>query len=691
MKKIIFSLLIELTNFQFLQAQLPVIFHDDFNNNNYGWFEMQNENVTLQIREGKYYFKVPEGGWMSYLTPYIVPTKDFSLEATFTQLDGKIDNGIGFIWGYDNKSINTFTFTTNGNYRIYCADKNLGISEEWHTTENVNPLGQENKLKIEQRHDMTIFYLNGKELTKTKIIPWYGKQVGFVSYTQMRFLVDDFSISNDVKLILPEKINQDVVKENLGFNVNSPYDEVSPKISADGKTLYFGRKKSPDNIGGIEDGEDMWMSTTKDDRTWSKSINLGPPVNTSSVNNLISVSTDNNTLLFHAGDGFSFMHRTLDSWSPLEDQGIHFKNESDYLEGCLSPDGKVILFTAMLKKNAFYNPNVKEKDIYVCIKLGDLKWSEPINTGKILNSRGDECSPFLSADGKTLYFGTDGRPGFGGTDVFMSKRLSDDWRQWSEPVNLGLGINSVGFDAYYTLPASGEYGYMVNNIKTLGLTDIVRFKLPQNLRPEPVVLVSGKVLNAKTKEAVSAAITFDDLSTGKEIGEARSDPHQGDYKIALPSGRNYGFHANVAGFLSVNENLQLIDLKEYSEVKRDLYLVPIEIGESIQLKNVFFVQSKAQLKPESFPELDRLSQILKDNPTIEIELGGHTDSHGDAKSNLSLSLLRVNAVKNYLVSKGIDVKRISGKGYGGTTPIAPNDTDVNRQLNRRVEFKITKK
>jgi outer membrane protein OmpA-like peptidoglycan-associated protein len=273
----------------------------------------------------------------------------------------------------------------------------------------------------------------------------------------------------------------------------------------------------------------------------------------------------------------------------------------------------------------------------------------------------------------------------------MSRRLSDDWKQWTEPVNLGLGINTVGFDAYYTLPASGEHGYMVSNISTLGMTDIIRFKIPPAVKPDPVVLISGRVLNAKTQEPLPAMIKFDDLTTGKEVGEARVNPRTGDFRIALPAGKNYGYHAAASGYLSVSENLELVNLKEYSELKKDLLLVPIEIGESIQLKNVFFVQSKAELKPESYPELDRLVKIMKDNPTIEIEINGHTDNQGLPAANLELSEKRVEAVRQYLVSKGVQPKRMSGKGYGGSRPIAPSTTEENRQMNRRVEFKIVKK
>src|SRR5690606_8641662 len=176
----------------------------------------------------------------------------------------------------------------------------------------------------------------------------------------------------------------------------------------------------------------------------------------------ISVSTDNNTFLFHSADGFTVIHRTTEGWTQPEDLGIHFQNESDFLEGCLSPDGKAIIFVAKLKGNVYYTPGNRERDIYICLKRSDGTWGAPFNAGRDINSPGDEYSPFLAADGRTMYFATNGRPGYGGVDIFMSKRMSDDWRHWSPPVNLGLGINTVGFDAYYTLPASGTYGYMVS-------------------------------------------------------------------------------------------------------------------------------------------------------------------------------------------------------------------------------------
>ncbi len=673
-------------------AQLPVILYETFDTNKYGWFEGETEEYKVLFQDGKYLIEAPEGGWMSYLAPYVETDKDFSIEAAFTQVDGKDNNGIGFIWGFDgNHGMNNFTFTTSGFYRIYTSDRSLGVSDEWRETNLVRPMGQENTVKVERKRNAMFFYLNGRQVATTPIFPWHGKYLGFVTYTKMKLLIDDFIFKHDVTINLPPRLSTSGVRENLGENVNTSFDEVSPKISSDGRTLYFGRKHSPENVGGVRDREDIWESHTVDGRIWSVSANLGPPVNTSTTNNLVSVSTDNNTFLFHVNDGFAFRHRTTTGWSTLEDLGIHFHNESDFLEGSLSPDGKAILFVAKLKANAYYRSDEKERDIYACVKRADGTWSPPIHTGRVLNSPGDEYSPFLSADNKTLYFASNGRPGYGDVDIFMSRRMSDGWDKWSEPVNLGLGINTVGFDAYYTIPASGDYGYMVSNINSRGLTDIIRFKLPETVKPDPVVLVQGKVLNARTQTPLEAVIRFDDLKTGKDEGEARSDPRTGEYRIVLPAGKNYGYHAEAPGYLSVNENLELVELRQYVELTKDLLLVPIEIGESIQLKNVFFAQSKAVLLPESYPELDRLVRIMKENKTIEIQLEGHTDGRGDPRANIALSEERVQAVKQYLVSKGISEKRIVGKGYGGAKPMVSNDTEENRKLNRRVEFKITKK
>jgi outer membrane protein OmpA-like peptidoglycan-associated protein len=324
------------------------------------------------------------------------------------------------------------------------------------------------------------------------------------------------------------------------------------------------------------------------------------------------------------------------------------------------------------------------------LKQGD-KWSPPINLGKIINTPGEETSPFLSADGTTMYFSSNGRAGFGDQDIFVSRKQGQGWTDWSTPVNLGPGINSEYFDAYYTVPASGDYAYFVSYDHGFGKADIFRIKLHETVKPKPVTLVKGNVLNSKTNLPLAASIHFENLETGAEVGEARSDPKTGAYQIILPYGSNYGVRALASGFYSVNENLELKASDNYNEVSKDLMLVPIEIGETMKLNNVFFTAGTPTLKPESFPELDRLVTILKDNPSIFIQLEGHTDNFGDAQVLQKLSEGRVETVKQYLVSHGIDAKRITGQGYGATKPVSTGTTEEDRKKNRRVEFKILKK
>ncbi|MFZ6013249.1 MAG: OmpA family protein, partial [Bacteroidota bacterium] len=221
--------------------------------------------------------------------------------------------------------------------------------------------------------------------------------------------------------------------------------------------------------------------------------------------------------------------------------------------------------------------------------------------------------------------------------------------------------------------------------------DIFRIKLHEDVKPDPVILVKGFVLNNSTKRPLGATIHFENLVSGAEVGEARSDPKTGAYQIILPYGAHYGVRANLNGFYSVHQNLELQKNSKYNEIAQDLLMVPIEIGETVKLNNVFFEAGLPTLKAESYPELDRLVKILRDNPGISIELAGHTDNKGTADALMKLSEDRVVAVKTYIVDRGITESRIAGKGYGATRPVAPSDTEENSRLNRRVEFKITKK
>ncbi|MFI5187448.1 MAG: OmpA family protein, partial [Chitinophagales bacterium] len=225
-----------------------------------------------------------------------------------------------------------------------------------------------------------------------------------------------------------------------------------------------------------------------------------------------------------------------------------------------------------------------------------------------------------------------------------------------------------------------------------GESDIVRVKLLEKEKPNPVVLVNGNVYNKKTNQPLSASLIYETLPDGTETGNGISNPTDGSFKIVLPYDKNYLIRASADKFFAISENLNLDSLVKagYKEIHKDLYLVPIEVGQVVRLNNVFFDFDKWNLRSESFVELDRVVQLLKDNPAIEIEMSAHTDSYGSDDYNFKLSDNRARSCMEYIISKGIDPGRITSHGYGETMPVAPNDTPENRQLNRRVEFKILK-
>lgn len=384
------------------------------------------------------------------------------------------------------------------------------------------------------------------------------------------------------------------------------------------------------------------------------------------------------------GAGVSKSNRTKTGWSmPVNQEIDKYYNTNRYAEMNMSTNQKILLFA--IEREDTHG----ERDLYVSFLKPDGLWTEPKNMGPDINTFTDEGAPFLGADDKTLYFSSAGWPGYGNQDIFLTKRLDDTWTKWSMPLNMGPTINSTEWDSYYTISASSDYAIVASNNAVTG-SDLYSVYLPASAKPESVIIINGKVLNAKTQQPVEAEISYEILSGNREGGNARSNPLTGEYKIVLNYGNNYGFHAKAKGFISVNENMQLTETGQYQEIEKNLFLVPLSVGETIKLNNVFFVQSKPMLKAESYPELDRLADIMQENPTLVIELNGHTDNQGNKKLNQELSEKRVVAVMNYLLTKGVAKNRMTGKGFGGSKPIMPNDTEENRQKNRRVEFKIVK-
>jgi outer membrane protein OmpA-like peptidoglycan-associated protein len=478
--------------------------------------------------------------------------------------------------------------------------------------------------------------------------------------------------------------------ENLGPAINSSYDEIMPIISPDGKTLYFDRKDHPQNTGGVIN-DDIWYSTLGSTGRWVRAMNVGTPLNNRGHNFLTAISPDGNTALLGnvyepdgaMSSGLSIAETSRDGWNfPRKLNIRNYYNNNKFSEFHLGADGKTIVMT--VQRADSYGG----KDLYVSFLNRDGSWSEPRNMGPVVNTAATEMSPFLAADGKTLYFSSDGFSGYGGKDMYMTRRLDDSWKRWSQPQNLGPRINSPNWDAYYSVPASGEYAYFSSENNSMGKTDIFRIRLPQEMRPEPVVLVRGKVLDEKTREPIQAKIIYETLKDGKEVGVANSNPRTGEYTIVLPAGERYGFLAQAKNYMSEGQNLDLTEVTEYAELTRDLLLVPIRAGESVVLNNIFFAPSSSRLTPDSKPELDRVVEFLNENSSVKVEIGGHTNNACSDDWCNKLSTARAKSVYDYLLKQGINIKRLRYKGYGKRKPRMSNDTPEGMRANRRVEFTI---
>ncbi len=477
--------------------------------------------------------------------------------------------------------------------------------------------------------------------------------------------------------------------------VNTVFEELNPIVSPDGRTLYFSRNTDPRNTNGINESQDIWMADISVGLDSARAKHMSKPFNQRVYNYMAGISPDENTILISGafkngemiGKGYSLTHRTRNGWSDpemVQIDGFTDMCKGNYAGAFLSNDGKhLVQYFSEVSGEETY-------DLFVSHLKEDGTWTRPVKLGNI-NTSSNEMSPFLASDGVTLYFASNRDGGYGSADIYVTKRLDDTWQNWSEPKNLGSEINSDVWDAYYTIDAQGAYAYMVSYKNKGKSSDIIRIKLKEDVRPEPVVLVKGRVLNAKTREPLEANVNYADLTNASHSGIARTNPATGEYKIVLPYGAEYSFLGEAANFVAQSNNLDLRKKGEYLEIERDILLWPIEVGSTVRLNNIFFETGKATLDNKSQNELDRLVKILKDNPTMEIEISGHTDNVGAADLNKKLSNDRAMAVVNYLVSKGIEKSRLVGKGYGMDKPVADNATEDGKQMNRRVEFTITKK
>ncbi|HAP01074.1 MAG TPA: hypothetical protein DCQ93_04025, partial [Bacteroidetes bacterium] len=326
-------------------------------------------------------------------------------------------------------------------------------------------------------------------------------------------------------------------------------------------------------------------------------------------------------------------------------------------------------------------------DIWMTQKDSSGHWTNPVNVGKPINTYFDEQTPFIHPDGQTLYFSSYGHPGMGSADIFLSRKDANG--KWSEPQNLGYPINTKDAEGSFYVSTDGKHAYFASDLKKqTDDYDLYYFNLPNELKPLPVNYLKGIITNAESGEKISADVQLIDLASGNVMNSFSSDPASGYYLISIPSGKNYALNVSKKGFLFHSENFSLADHNPSEPYELNIKLQPMKTGESVVLKNIFFETGSAELKKESTVELDKLISLLKENPTMKIEIGGHTDNVGSDNDNLALSENRAKSVYDYLIKVGVGAARLSFKGYGETKPIATNDTEEGRAQNRRTEFTV---
>ncbi len=470
---------------------------------------------------------------------------------------------------------------------------------------------------------------------------------------------------------------------NMGPAINTGDDEYLAVATGDGSTLIFTRK--------IANNEDFYKSI-KVDGKWQPATYLSDKINTPTYNEGAQSITQDGKYLFFTGcnrpDGLGrcdiyIAQKKGDDWSKPYDLNPPINTPGWESQPSISADGHTLYFVSN-RKGGYGGYDIWKSTVT------DKGWSEPENLGPNINTAYDEQSPFIHADDSTLYFCSNGWPGMGGKDLFVSHLDKDG--KWQKPVNLGYPINTNGDENGLTVTADGNLAFFSsNNLSGFGGFDIYTFELPDNVKPHIVTYVKGVVTDAKTKQPLEASVDIIDLQKNESVYEDKSSAAHGDFLTTIKGGKNYGLNVSKSGYLFYSANFSLLNYKDREPFILTIELLPIEVGSKVVLNNIFFDTNKFDIKPDSKAELQKLIEFLNLNTTVRIEISGHTDDIGNEQSNQVLSQNRAKSVYQYLIENKISPQRLIFKGYGETQPLVPNSSDANRSKNRRTEFKIIAK
>jgi outer membrane protein OmpA-like peptidoglycan-associated protein len=469
--------------------------------------------------------------------------------------------------------------------------------------------------------------------------------------------------------------------KNMGDSINTFESEYFPSVTIDGKKIVFTRR--------IKNFNEDFFESNLVNGVWSKAQPIQGDVNTNFNEGAQNISQDG-TILFFTGCNFPQGMGSCDLyysilinnvWSKPVTAGRNINTEYWESQPSLSPDKRTLYFAAR-------DPSgMGGSDLFVSYMDDKGRWGTPYNLGKTINTSGSESCPFIHADNETLYFTSDGHTGYGGEDLFLSRKDADG--KWTKPVNLGYPINTIENEGSLTIAADGVTAYYASDrADSRGGLDLYSFPLRKEVQPTKTLWVKGMVIDSKTQKGIASTIELINVANGKLLQKIQTD-ETGNYFVTLPVGKDYLFNVNRKGYLFYSDNFSLSKAVPDTTYEKNIPLQPLSKDALIVLNNIFYESGKFNLKPESLTELNKVVQLLKENPTLKIEIDGYTDNVGVAKTNLQLSNKRAQEVIKYLISNGIIANRLVAKGFGATKPIADNATEEGKAKNRRTELKIT--
>jgi outer membrane protein OmpA-like peptidoglycan-associated protein len=509
----------------------------------------------------------------------------------------------------------------------------------------------------------------------------------------MRMTEQVISWCKNAKVLVAAPVNMKV--ENIGGQLNSAFPDYSPVVTADESQMFFTSRRPNTTGGKIDIRDNMYFediySATRSDSGWGNVKNVGPPVNTDGHDATIGISIDGQKLFMYRddkGDGNIYTSDLQgDKWmAPVK---LNENINSSKWEGSVSEsaDGNTLYFSSE-REGGFGG-----KDIYKSKKLPNGQWGKATNMGPSVNTPFDDDAPFIHPDGITLYFSSQGHSSMGGFDIFYCSL--NDSGNWSKPVNMGYPINTTDDDIFYFPTADNRRAYYSSfRSDGYGEKDIYMLTLPEKTEA-PLAVYSGEMTSVLGGVPEGATITVKDNATGEVVGIYTPNSSTGKYLFILPPGKNYNIAYEAEGYLFQSENLDVTDSSSYRLIHKAIELTPLRVGEKTTLKNIFFASGSALLKPESKPELIKLELLLKKHSKIIVRINGHTDSQGADEMNMKLSQKRAESVRDYLMNEcNIPAERVRALGFGPKMPVAINknkDGSWNRAgmaLNRRIEFEI---